>query len=340
MKHKTVALLFGGKSNEHEISLCTAAAIYRHLLAAGWRVLPLGITREGVWYLFQGTPSSIEDGSWETSPALYRILFGSQGAFFTEEGRAFRPDAVFPAVHGRFCEDGRLQGLLDLWGVPYVGCGVESSVLCMNKCLSKRLVQEAGLPTLPWVEIKDPAQGEAEIRKRLSFPVFIKPARSGSSLGAGRAENSNALQSVLTHALETDPLALAEPCVTARELEVAVAELGGALTVSQPGEVVPNAAFYDFDTKYRSSRATLRIPAPLDGGLAEQARRLAAEIFRLLGCRHLARIDFFLLDGALYFNEINTLPGFTPISMYPRLMEHAGLPPARLLDALLCEVAQ
>lgn len=337
MMQPTVALLFGGNSNEYEVSLLTAQAVWRHLLNAGVRVLPIGITRLGVWHLFQGSPSALTEGNWEASPALTPILLGAQGAFFTEGGRVYHPDVLFPAVHGQRSEDGRLQGLLDLWGVPYVGCGVESSVLCMNKCLSKRLVAAAGVPTLPWVEVTDPVAGVAQILTRLSAPIFIKPARSGSSLGAGRADTQEALGPLLEKALQTDTLALAEPFVAGRELEVAVLEEGGSLTVSAPGEVIPNAPFYDYDTKYKSALAALQIPAKLSSALTQTVREYAAEVFRVLGCRHLGRVDFFLVGDAIYFNEINTLPGFTSISMYPRLMEAAGIPPHELLSRLIQE---
>lgn len=333
MKHLTVALLFGGRSNEHEVSARSAAAILKALREAGHRVLPIGIRHDGVWYLWGGGADALASGAWESSPALSRIWFGTGGSFFTESGRTYTPDVVFPALHGQYCEDGRLQGFLDYWGVPYVGCGVESSVLCMNKALTKRLAADAGVPVLPWVATGRDGAEEAVLRK-LSFPLFIKPARSGSSVGAAKAETREELKTALDTACGVDSLVMAEPLFRGQELEVAVLSEPG-LTVSRVGEICCKAPFYDYETKYRTSDAETRIPAQISDACAAKARAYAETVFRTLGCRHLARVDFFASGEELFFNEINTMPGFTSISMYPALMQDAGIPLPELLTRLL-----
>ena len=333
MKHPIVALLFGGKSPEYEVSCRSAAALRNALLNTGYEVLPIGITREGVWYLFRGSPDRILCGNWENTPGLSQIWCGPGGSFFTDSGRLYRPDVVFPALHGAYCEDGRLQGFLDTWGVPYVGCGAECSVLAMNKLLAKEAAVRLGIPTLPYVALTPDTAGETP-NTPLTYPLFVKPARSGSSVGAAPVMTPEELPAALREAFRVDPLVLAEPLVTARELEVAVFEDGG-LTVPPPGEILSDRPFYDYDTKYRRGTTRLAIPAPLP----EQERSLlcdyAARLFRALGCRQLARVDFFATPDGFFFNEINTMPGFTADSMYPRLMAAAGIDLPALCDRLV-----
>ncbi len=323
MKQTTVALLFGGKSNEHDISCRSAATVLLALRECGYRTLPIGITREGAFYLYRGSVDRIRCAEWETAPGLCPIWFGSDGSFLTEEGRRYSPNVVFPVLHGQNGEDGRIQGLLDTWGVPYVGCGTACSVLSMNKALTKSISISCGVPTLPWVETLR-AGAEDIIRSKFSFPIFIKPVSSGSSVGAGRAENLASLKAALDAAAEVDPHILAEPCFTGRELEVAILDDGETI-VSRVGEVASNALFYDYNTKYKADTARTYIPARISDSLQEAARDYALRIFRALGGRHLARVDFFTDDHYLFFNEINTLPGFTSISMYPQLMADHGI---------------
>ncbi len=337
MKRLDIALLFGGKSNEFQVSGRSAATLLRALREAGHRVFPLGISRQGDWYYYHGREEAMEDGSWESSAALTPFWVG-RGGFFTEAGRLHRPQVIFPALHGQNCEDGRLQGFLDTWGIPYVGCGTPSSVLCMDKAASKAVATQVGVPTLPWVKAS-PEGAEEAILGKLSFPLFIKPVCSGSSRGASAVFTREELAPAIAAAAKEDAYLLAEPFVRGRELEVAILEEGGVLTVSAVGEVCPNATFYDYDTKYsKDSPATTHIPADLPSTVSDTLRHYAATLFRALGCRHLARVDFFLCEEGCYFNEINTLPGFTSISMYPSLMAHAGIPLPQLATRL-CEAA-
>ncbi len=333
MKQTTVALLFGGNSNEYEVSGRSAAAILSSLCQAGYRVLPIGITRRGEALLYDGTIDAIRTSLWEKSSALEPIWFAPRGKLLTSSGMTYLPDAVFPALHGQNCEDGRLQGFLDTWGVPYVGCDTASSVRAWDKALSKRLAVDAQVPTLPWVETARTG-AEALILSRFSFPVFIKPVFSGSSVGAARADNLPALTAALDNAALVGGPILAEPCIAARELEVAVLDDRETI-VSRVGEIAPNNIFYDYDTKYRTDTARTYIPARISDKMQEQARDYARRMFHVLGCRHLARVDFFADEDRLYFNEINTMPGFTSISMYPRLMEDSGIPLSALVPRLV-----
>lgn len=332
MKRPLVALLFGGKSPEYDVSCRSAAAIRDALLTAGYDTLPIGISREGAFYLFRGSPERIYAATWEASPGLSRIWCTPGGGFFTDSGRLYRPDVIFPAVHGTCCEDGRLQGFLDTWGIPYVGCGVEASARAMNKVLAKEAARGLGIPTLPEVCLtKDTPR---ETLDALTYPCFLKPARSGSSVGASPVLSAAELPQALGRALVEDALVLAEPLVKARELEVAVLD-DGTLRASAPGEILTDRAFYDYETKYLRGTTRLAVPATLDGEIAEKLSDDALRLFRALGCRHLARVDFFVVGDRYYFNEINTMPGFTADSMYPALAETLGYDLVTLCDTLV-----
>lgn len=332
MKRPLVALLFGGKSPEYEVSCRSAATIRDALLTAGYELLPVGISREGVFYLFRGSPERIFAATWEASPGLSRMWFAPGGGFFTDSGRLYRPDVIFPAVHGTGCEDGRLQGFLDTWGIPYVGCGVEASALAMNKYLAKETARRIGIPTLPEVCLtRDTSE---ETLRSLHYPLFLKPARSGSSVGASPVGSPEQLPEALGRALAEDTFALAEPLVAARELEVAVLD-DGTLRVSAPGEVLTDRAFYDYETKYLRGTTRLAVPASLPTADAETLSDYARRLFLALGCRHLARVDFFAVGDTYYFNEINTLPGFTEDSMYPALAGTLGFDTVTLCDTLI-----
>ncbi len=333
MKHKTVALLFGGKSNEHEVSCRSAATVLSALLESGYRVLCIGITKKGDFLLYRGTAAHMQDASWESTPAISPVWFGPDGCIITDEGRAYHPDVVFPVLHGQNCEDGRMQGFLDIWGVPYVGCGTACSVLSMNKALTKRIAVFCDIPTLPWVETRR-AGAEENILASLNFPIFIKPVSSGSSVGAARADDMKTLSAALDNAAAIDDAILAEPCFPGREIEVALLSTD-QLIVSRPGEVEANATFYDYDTKYKTDTARTYIPARIPDAVSAAARDYAARLFHALGGRHLARVDFFTDGDTLYFNEINTMPGFTSISMYPQLLADSGIPLFDLVSRLV-----
>lgn len=341
-----VGLFFGGVSPEYKVSLASAAAVLRHLPRARYDCRAVGITRGGRWFLTEASPDEIEGDRWQNAPCTPAALSPDPGRpgllLFPAEGQAARLhlDVLFPVTHGTYGEDGRLQGLFALSGIPFVGCDTQASAVCMDKALTKTLLRAEGVPVLPSLllhraDVARPAEVICRVENEIGFPAFVKPARSGSSVGAGRADNTPTLLTSLVHAAGVDDRILVEPCVRAREVEVAILETGGTLTVSHPGEIRPHAEFYDYDTKYTAGRATLCDHADISPACADTVRALAEKIFRLLELRGMARVDFFVTDDEhIYCNEINTLPGFTAGSMYPRLLSgEDGF--AGLLDRLI-----
>jgi D-alanine-D-alanine ligase len=338
-----VGLVYGGRSVEHEVSLQSAASILRNLDPSRYEVWRVGIDHDGRWRL--GAPgSSLES-------ALARGVPVQLPA--SPEANALQPlgpgrgepvglDVLFPIVHGHGGEDGTLQGLLELAGLPYVGSGVLGSAVQMDKEVSKRLLAQAGIPVTPWRvvhegELADDAKGVAlRIADELGLPLFVKPANSGSSVGIAKVKDVKALPRALAEATRYDTKLIVERGLDAREIEVAV--LGNeAPEASVPGEICPRREWYDYEAKYVDESTELLVPAPLSDAETEQVRDLALRAFRTLEGAGLGRVDFLLerATGAFYLNEINSLPGFTEVSMYPRLWEASGLPYPQLLDRLI-----
>jgi D-alanine-D-alanine ligase len=311
-----VAVLAGGRSAEHDVSIVSAESVREGLLAAGHEVLSVGISREGRW-LLDGEALALRPGE------------GLLGA-----------DVVFPALHGPFGEDGTVQGALEVLDVAYVGAGVAASAICMNKVLFKDLV-EGDLPQVAYRGISehvfraDPAVA-VQTLEPLGMPVFVKPARMGSSLGIAKVAVVSELPGALEQALAHDELVIVEAMAQGMEVECAV--LGGLpgeqALVSRPGQVSFHGDWYDFDTKYRPGGIELTVPAPIAEQAAEQVRALALEVFRRVGCEDLARVDFFVDRDRVLVNELNTMPGFTPTSVYAKLIEHAGIGYSQLVDRL------
>ena len=336
-----VAVLFGGQSDEHEISLASARSVMAALDPARYELLPVGITKRGQW-LFGGEPMrqlTGGEGEAEASGATALVRGGQPAAPLA------RADVVFPVLHGPFGEDGTVQGLLELTGLPYVGAGVAGSAVGMDKGLMKGLFAAAGLPQLPYVVVgrhewqREPERVLERIEARLRYPLFTKPANMGSSVGISKARDRAALRAGLDEAARFDRrLVVEQGLELPREVEVAV--LGNeAPEASIAGEIVPHEQyeFYDYQSKYEEGQADLLIPAPLSAAQMAEIRQLAVLAFQAVDGAGLARVDFFVdrASGALYLNEINTLPGFTKTSMYPKLWEATGLPYPRLLDRLI-----
>jgi D-alanine-D-alanine ligase len=300
-----VAVLSGGRSSEHEVSLASGAAVREGLVAGGHEVLDVRLSSQGRW-LFDGQPLPLEPGA------------GLLGA-----------EAVFPVLHGPFGEDGTVQGLLELLDVPYVGAGVTASALSMDKALFKDLMAAHGIPQVEYDVVREGRP------VTLAPPVFVKPARLGSSVGIGKAWSEAELDSALAQAFEHDPVALVERFSDGVEVECSV--LGHRDPVaSQPGEIsLVSADWYDYEAKYEPGGMELVIPAGIPDAQREEVRRLAVEVFRLVGCSGMARVDFFVEDDAVLVNELNTIPGFTPTSVYAKLFEASGVPYVELLDRLL-----
>ncbi|WP_353944937.1 D-alanine--D-alanine ligase family protein [Streptomyces sp. HUAS MG91] len=356
-----VAVVFGGRSSEHGVSVVTAGAVLRAIDRSKYDVLPIGITREGRWALTSDDPErmAISDrrvpdvADLAESPeggVVLPVDPSSREVVYTEPGSVPKAlgdvDVVFPVLHGPYGEDGTIQGLLDLSGTPYVGCGVLSSAVGQDKEYMKRIFTSFGLKVGPYLVIR-PREWEREqegARRRVAdfvgehgWPLFVKPARAGSSFGITKVESFDGLDEAMETARAHDPKVIIEAGIVGREIECGVLEFEDGPRASVPAEIPPVQAhdFYDFEAKYIDS-ATGIVPAPLTGEETAEVRRLAVEAFEAVSCEGIVRADFFLTeDGEFVINEINTLPGFTPISMYPRMWEETGVSYPELVDLLL-----
>ena len=333
-KKTRVGVIFGGRSGEHEVSLRSAESVIRALDPAKYEVVPIAITPEGRWLSSKNAAALLSPGE-----AIQQALTDGEPMAISPEPRGDGPvDVLFPIVHGTYGEDGTIQGLLELAGVPYVGAGVLGSAVGMDKDVMKRLLREAGLPVGDfWViRAKDAHEFIREAGDSLPYPVFVKPANLGSSVGISKVRNIGELPAAIAFAAEFDRKIVIEKGIDAREIEISV--LGNDdLQASVPGEIIPAREFYDYQAKYVDDDSRLLIPAPLEANQILQAQDLAIRSFRTLECSGMARVDLFLErpTGRFLVNEINTLPGFTSISMYPKLWEASGLPYSRLIDRLI-----
>jgi D-alanine-D-alanine ligase len=347
-----IGVLYGGRSGEHDVSICSAASVVSALDKNKYEVTAIGIDRDGRWYV-QDEPQIIPDkdfgkilslkkrGKWlvnhfEQSNKLH--LYNIENT-----GEEIAVDVIFPVLHGTFGEDGTLQGLLELAMVPYVGADVAGSAVGMDKDIAKRLLKEAGIPVVASLTIsKQQWQNNSGLisqnaQERLGMPLFVKPVCTGSSVGVRKAKEKEALTAAINFALQFDNRIMIEKAIDCREIECAV--LGNDNpAASVLGEITPNHEFYSYEAKYIDPNgATMKIPAQLDDALADKIRKAAVSGYLALGCSGMARVDFFLdkKTNEIYLNEINTLPGFTSISMYPKLWEATGLQYSDLLDKLI-----
>lgn len=343
MEKKRVAVLFGGVSSEHEVSCLSASSVIRNIPKDKYEVVCLGITKAGSWHLYDGPVENIADGSWEKSPAL-RPAFLSPDALvhgISAGNESIRVDVVFPVLHGKNGEDGTMQGLFQLAQLPYVGCDTLSSAVCMDKGVTNTLLEAAGIGQAKFVWFFSRDYNKESVVKNIQeklggFPVFVKPANAGSSVGITKVSNEDGLDAAIATAAHEDKKIVIEENIDGQEVECAV--LGNDDPVaSVVGEIAPSAEFYDYDAKYVSGTSQLYIPAHIKDETAEAIRMAAVKAYRMLGCEGLARVDFFVRksDGAVLLNELNTLPGFTSISMYPKLFEACGIFYGELLDKLI-----
>lgn len=341
---KTVCIIFGGRSSEYEVSLRSATSIIGGIDPEKYNTVLVGITKDGKWYLYEGDVGAITDGSWaddktKITPVSISPSYGEKSLLIAD-GRALAVDVVFPAVHGENCEDGRLQGLLELAGIPFVGPGSLASAVCMDKSVTKSMLSGIGIPQAKALVVfdgdkADGFNGALSWANEIGYPVFVKPTSAGSSVGSAKADSPDQLVSALKNALVYGGKALVEEYVKGKEIEIAV--LGNdTLKVSPCGEIDPGFEFYDYDTKYKNDTASYHIPARVSPECSEKLRAYAQKIYRALGCKGLSRVDFFVTDEErIVFNEINTLPGFTSISMYPKLMTSDGTSFCDLISALI-----
>ena len=343
-KRLRVGVLFGGRSGEHEVSLVSAASVIRGLDPDKYEPVPVGITKDGHWLVGEGAakllPDILKSGRrvmLTADPTEAAIVPLDRGA------GAQRFDVIFPVMHGTFGEDGTIQGLLDLAGLPFVGAGVLGSAIGMDKDVAKRLLQVAKIPVVPWITVhrhdweKNPKQIQRAIESKFKYPVFVKPATLGSSVGMTKVHSRAELAPALSLAAEFAMKILVEKAMVAREIEVSV--LGNHdPKASIPGEIVPHREFYDYTAKYLEDGTQLLIPAKLKAAQVKTIQSLAVAAFRALELSGMARVDFFLekrAPGKLFLNEVNTIPGFTSISMYPKLWEASGIPFRELIDRLI-----
>lgn len=341
-----LCVIFGGRSPEHEISRKSVTSVLNNLNKDKYNITLIGITKDGEWYLYTGDYSKIENGDWESDTVNKKHAVLSPDAcdkailvFDGDKISKIHPDVIFPVLHGEFGEDGTIQGLFELADIPYVGMGVMASANAMDKTSSKIVFQDAGIPQADWVVVnKSDSYDEKmdEIENKLGYPCFVKPARTGSSVGVGKAHNREELKAAIENAAEFDRKILVEENIDGHEVECAVLgnENPKAATV---GEIMPTVEFYDFDAKYNDNSTQLQIPANLPDDTIEQIREYAVRAFKSLDGSGLSRVDFFVRnsDGAIVLNEINTLPGFTNISMYPKLWDAVGIGYSELLDKLI-----
>ncbi|MGC4106379.1 MAG: D-alanine--D-alanine ligase [Thermomicrobiales bacterium] len=353
MRKVRVAVLFGGQSDEHDVSLRSAQTIMDALDSERYEIVPVGITREGQW-VANGDPLkalqsispmyaiSAGDAVFGDATASTDVVAVEVGGSGLPAGLTETVDIVFPALHGPKGEDGTVQGMLELAGVPYIGSGVLGSAVAMDKAVTKNLLTQAGLPQVPWVQVlrrdweRDPEAIEQLVGERLGYPCFVKPANMGSSVGVGKARNPAELHDALREAARFDRKIVIEQGVNAREIELAVLGNDDPI-VSVAGEVVPAGEFYDYNAKYIDDDAQLIIPAKIDRDVLAYMQELAIAAFQALDLAGLARVDFFLEKDTdrVFINEVNTIPGFTSISMYPMLWEASGVPLAELVDRLV-----
>ena len=348
MKKQNVCILFGGISPEHEVSLRSAESVLNNIDSEKYNIFPVGITKVGQWIYFNSTDySQLPSGKWQENPANIPAsvspVRGQGLMLFAADGVKTQPlDVVFPVLHGENGEDGSVQGLMQLAGIPCVGPDVAASAVSMDKTLTKLVMDHAKIPQAAWYLVKNQEletrmdEIVAKLETRFAYPMFVKPAGTGSSVGVSKAADREALQKALTFAGSYDDKILVEEFIHGREVEVAV--MGNENPVASVcGEIDSGAEFYDYDAKYITDTSVAYVPARIDEDVAQQVRELAIKAYSALHCQGLSRVDFFVTfaENRIVFNEINTLPGFTSISMYPKLFAASGIPYSQLIDKLL-----
>lgn len=348
MKSLSVCILFGGVSPEHEVSLRSAESVLNNIDGSKYNVFPVGITKEGKWILYGGKDySDLPSGRWLTHPDNRQAAISpirGQGLLTFEGDCVVRQqiDVVFPVLHGENGEDGTIQGLLQLAGIPYVGPHVAASAVAMDKTLTKLVVDQAGITQAAWHLVRRSDMGSRmegtldALEARFAYPMFVKPAGTGSSVGVSKATEREDLKKALLEAGKYDDKVLVEEFIRGREIEVAV--MGNESPVASVcGEIDSGADFYDYDAKYITDTSVSYIPARIPEDVAETVRDTAVKVYKAIGCQGLSRVDFFVTwqENRVVFNEINTIPGFTSISMYPKLFGASGVPYSQLIDKLL-----
>lgn len=341
-----VAVIFGGASSEHDISLLSASNIIQNMPSDKYSVICIGITKKGRWLYYPGDVSSISTGEWEKDPDCSSAIISPdplhRGIITIENGDASvkKVDVVFPVLHGKNGEDGSIQGLLDMARIPYVGCGLLASASCMDKTHTHSILDYNNIKTAKWRMLGHRNLNHldkecASIAQELGFPLFVKPANCGSSIGINKVHDMEGLKEAVKIAFSHDNKVIIEEFIEGRELEVAVFGYDSPFA-SFVGEIDTASDFYDYESKYIKNSTSLHIPADIPDESAKEIRDIAVKAYKAMCCKGLSRVDFFLKkDGTVILNEINTMPGFTSISMYPKLMENLGVSYGYLIDKLI-----
>ncbi len=347
MSKQKIAVLFGGASSEHEISLLSAYSVLTHIPQDKYDILCVGITKKGHWLYYPGEYEDIKTGEWENNPdcctailspdSVHQgiVILGNDGASYVR-----KVDVVFPVLHGANGEDGSVQGLCQLSGIPFVGCDMTGSAVCMDKALTHTVLDSAGIKTARYSVVTRSSLDDMDnvcekIEKQLGYPLYVKPASAGSSVGVSRALEREALKEGLKVAFAHGHKVIVEHEVIGKEVECAVLGNGTELIASVPGQITPAEEFYDYDAKYKLGTSVLDIPAKISEEQMDKLREIAKKAYIACGCGGFSRVDFFVNDDDIILNEINTIPGFTSISMYPKLMENMGISYSDLLDRLI-----
>lgn len=331
-----IAVIFGGKSSEYGVSLQSATSVLKHLDKKQYEIYPIGITQQGTWYYYTGDYASIEADMWQQDCRLLKELqlkldLKTKG-FILPNDTLLAIDVAFPVLHGKNGEDGTIQGLLEMLQIPYVGCGILASALCMDKDRAHRLVQEAGIRSPQAITLK---KSDQNFQMDLAYPVFVKPVKAGSSLGISCVNEQATLNTAIELAFQYDDVVIIEEAIEG--FEVGCAVMGyDELTVGRVDEIEIHQSFFDFQEKYHPESAKIHAPARLSAQLEKEIQETACRIYQILGCQGLARVDLFLTpQQTLVFNEVNTLPGFTANSRFPTMMKLAGIPFDALLNQLI-----
>ncbi len=341
-----LCVIFGGKSSEHEVSCKSAYNILKKLDREKYEIIKFGITKQGTTWLYTGDDESLLDGSWENHDCEACVISHcpkTEGLIKLSDGKfeKIKVDVFFPVLHGKNGEDGTIQGVFELAQIAYVGNGVMGSALCMDKIFTKNILECAGISVAPGFYIttseNDTYKIDKKIKESFGYPVVVKPSNAGSSVGVSLVEDEAELKEALRVAFLEDRRVLVEKKIEKRELECAVLGNHTNAAASVLGEVITHAKMYDYSTKYVDSQTKTQIPAEIDEDISDKIRELAVRAFLACDCTGLARVDFFVENGTnkIYLNEINTLPGFTDISMYPKLWEATGIPYSKLLDKVI-----
>ena len=344
---KKALVIFGGVSSEHFVSCVSASYVINNIPKDKYEVYTLGITTKGEWYLYEGDTSLLPEDRWLDSGKITKAVISPDRndkgiIIFRDSGvEKIEIDVIFPVLHGMNGEDGTMQGLLELSGIPFVGCDTLSSACCMDKAVTNTLADSAGIAQAKWLSVieedyrKDKNAFLKKAEEYLGYPVFVKPANAGSSVGITKAADYKMLEKAMETAFKEDRKAVLEEFIDGYEVECAVLGNYNAQPMTV-GQIKPANDFYDYEAKYENDNSELYIPAKISEDQQKEVQKQAVRAFKVLGCSGLSRVDFFVTkaDGRVMFNEINTLPGFTSISMYPKLCEHSGIPYSELIDRL------